>query len=72
MVIGWSLMSAVGIGFCVVWSVDGFLLRHQPRAKLLRLDIAAEEKSRVEAEASRKDEMATIWSGTCGGGVFGG
>ncbi len=61
-------MSAVVIGLCVFWSVDGFLLRYQPRAKLLRLDRVAEEKSRVKA--STKDEVATIWSGTRGGGVL--
>ncbi len=57
-------MCAVGIGICVVWSVNGFLPRYQPKVKLLR-SFKAEEKSGVEI--STKDGMATVWSGTCDG-----
>ncbi len=69
MVIISSLMSAVGIGFCVVWPVDGFLPRYQPRVKLLR---SAKVEGKSGVEAPTEDRMATIWSGTCDVGVFGG
>ncbi len=61
-------MCAVGIGICVVWSANGFLLSYQPKVKLAR---SFQAEGTPEVKTPRKDGMATVWSGTCDGVTWG-